>query len=157
FTSFEFKSKYDFALSFAGANRNHAEYLNQKLIENELSVFYDFNEQARILSEDVEQYLAPIYRSESVFVIPFLSRDYPTRIWCKFEGDTFRDRFGDGCVIPLRYSDAPVGMFDTANGIGGFTINPSEDIYAQLDTFANLLVEKICEKRMLLNGKENEE
>ncbi|EEZ1123894.1 AAA family ATPase [Escherichia coli] len=157
FTSFEFKSKYDFALSFAGANRNHAEYLNQKLIENELSVFYDFNEQARILSEDVEQYLAPIYRSESVFVIPFLSRDYPTRIWCKFEGDTFRDRFGDGCVIPLRYSDAPIGMFDTANGIGGFTINPSEDIYAQLDTFANLLVEKICEKRMLLNGKENEE
>lgn len=154
FNSFEFKSKYDFALSFAGANRAHAEYLNQRLADSELSVFYDFNEQSRILSEDVEQYLAPIYRSESAFVVPFLSKDYPSRIWCKFEGDTFKERFGNGCVIPLRYSDCPIGMFDTSNGIGGFTINIDEDIQKQLDLFASLLVEKICERRVQLNGEE---
>ena len=152
FNSFEFKSKYDFALSFSGINRDDASYLNQKLADSELSVFYDFNEQARILSEDVEQYLAPIYRSESAFVIPFLSKDYPNRIWCKFEGDAFKDRFGEGCVIPLRYSDCPTGMFDSSNGVGGFTINVNEDIHSQLDNFASLLIEKICEKRVKSNN-----
>lgn len=157
FNSFDFKSKYDFALSFAGVNRSHAEYLHQKLIDCELSVFYDFNEQARILSEDVEQYLAPIYRSESAFVIPFLSVDYPSRIWCKFESDVFKDRFGEGCIIPLRYSDCPAGMFDTTNGIGGFTLDIKEDINKQLDKFTELLIDKICEKRVQLNSEEDQE
>lgn len=154
FTSFEFKSKYDFALSFAGVNRKHAEYLNKKLTDNELSVFYDFNEQARILSEDVEQYLAPIYRSESAFVIPFLSKEYPTRVWCKFEGDVFKERFGEGSIIPLRYSDCPLGMFDTTNGIGGFSLDVTQSIEDQLDKFADLLVDKICEKRLQLENDE---
>lgn len=152
FTSFDFKSRYDFALSFAGPNRDHAEYLNQKLAESELSVFYDFNEQARILSADVEQYLSPIYRSESAFVIAFLSKDYPNRIWCKFEGDIFKERFGDDCVIPLRYSDCPPGMFDSTNGIGGYTLDVKKDIHSQLDEFAKLLIEKICEKQLQLTN-----
>lgn len=148
FYSFEFTSKYDYALSFAGNNRSDAEYIYNKLTEQEISVFYDNNEQARILSQDVEDYLAPIYRSESVFIIPLLSNDYPARIWCKFEGDAFKSRFGTNSIIPLRYSNSTVGMFDLANGVGSFTLKVDEPINEQLDNFVELLVTKIHSKRI---------
>ncbi|HBN6386389.1 TPA: ATPase, partial [Escherichia coli] len=118
FYSFDFKSSYDFALSFAGIDRADAKYISEKLSESEISVFYDNNEQARIISENVEDYLAPIYRSESVYIIPLLTNTYPTRIWCKFESDIFKSRFGSNSIIPLRYSDCAVGMFDESNGVG---------------------------------------
>ena len=55
--SIEFNSQYDFALSFAGENRNLAEALWTELAGREISVFYDKNEQHRILANDVEEYL----------------------------------------------------------------------------------------------------
>jgi hypothetical protein len=68
--SIEFDTKYDFALSFAGEDRDLAEQLFQELQSREVAVFYDKNEQHRILANDVEEYLAPIYRSEARFVAP---------------------------------------------------------------------------------------
>ena len=65
FLSTDFKGKYDFALSFAGADRNIAEALRDRLGESEISTFYDRDEQHRILAANVEDYLAPIYRSEA--------------------------------------------------------------------------------------------
>ena len=148
FHTVEFTSAYDYALSFAGAERYLAEYLHMKLSENEISVFYDNNEQARILSKDVEEYLAPIYRSESRFIVPILSQSYPSRIWCKFEADNFKKRFGEESVIPLWLSNCPAGMFDRSNGTGGFTFDPDKKFEPQLDEFANLLIEKIHQIRI---------
>ena len=52
----EFPSRYDFALSFAGADRNIAEALFRVLSDDEMEVFYDLNEMLhRILAEDVEE------------------------------------------------------------------------------------------------------
>jgi len=65
FLSMEFPSRYDFALSFAGEDRAIAESLFNSLQDNELEVFYDKNEQHRILAENVEEYLAPIYASDA--------------------------------------------------------------------------------------------
>jgi hypothetical protein len=47
------------------------------LAERELEVFYDKNEQHRMLAQDVEEYLRPIYQSEAQFVVVLLGRDYP--------------------------------------------------------------------------------
>jgi hypothetical protein len=110
--SIEFKSKYDYALSFAGEERPVAEMLFMALQEREISIFYDKNEQHRILANDVEQYLAPIYRSEARFIVPLLSKSYPKKIWTKFESDNFKDRFGEKSVIPVWFTDCPPGMFD---------------------------------------------
>ena len=150
FYGVDFKSKYDFALSFAGAQRALAERLYSKLADNEISVFYDNNEQARILSADVEDYLAPIYRSESRFIVPFLSKDYPTRVWCKFEADHFKQRFGENSVIPLWMSDNTPGMFDESNGKGGFMVSceSEEAAMKSIDDFADLLIEKIHQIRL---------
>lgn len=148
FHTIEFTSAYDYALSFAGSERELAEYLYDRLTESEVSVFYDNNEQARILSTDVEEYLAPIYRSESRFIVPILSQNYPSRIWCKFEAENFKQRFGERSVIPLWLSNCPPGMFDLSNGTGGFTFDPANDKESQLDQFATLLIEKIHQIRL---------
>jgi len=65
FVSVDIRAKYDFALSFAGCDREIAAALNDELQDREFAVFYDRNEQHRILAEDVEDYLRPIYQSDA--------------------------------------------------------------------------------------------
>ena len=85
FVGIEFRSRYDFALSFAGADRDIAELLKTVLLNEGFAVFYDKDEQHWIIGEDVQQYLALIYRTEARFVIALLGKEYPQRVWAKFE------------------------------------------------------------------------
>jgi hypothetical protein len=147
FHSIAFKGQYDFALSFAGEDRAVAEKLAEELSSREISVFYDKNEQHRILANDVEEYLAPIYRSESRFVIPLLSKDYPRKIWTKFESENFKQRFGERSVIPVWFTDAPAGMFDESRKYGGMTFDPAGDLVSQVRGIADALSKKLEEER----------
>lgn len=147
--SIDFHSRYDFALSFAGENRDFAEALWRELVNREISVFYDKNEQHRILANDVEEYLAPIYRSESRFVVPLLSKEYPTKIWTKFESEQFKQRFGERSVIPIWYSDFLSGMFDASRRVGGMTFDPSSDFATQLNRIVEALARKLEEERQV--------
>jgi hypothetical protein len=145
--SIDFKSRYDFALSFAGENRDLAEGIFHELQEREIAVFYDKNEQHRILANDVEEYLAPIYRSESRFVVPILSREYPKKIWTKFESEQFKERFGDGSVIPVVYIDIAPGFFDETKRVGGLTFDPSKDLASQAREITKAICLKLEEQR----------
>lgn len=147
FISVEFKHRYDFALSFAGQRRHVAEALHVALMEYDVEVFYDRNEQHRILAENVEEYLLPIYQSEARFVVPLLSAEYPERVWARIESDAFRERFGDNAVIPVWFSDAPPGMFDESRKYGGVAFDPSSDLSRQVTGIAELLVGKVAEDR----------
>ena len=143
-----FKSKYDFALSFAGSNRDLAEALFNKLTEYEIAVFYDRNEQHRILASNVEEYLSPIYKSEATFIIVLLSKDYPKRIWAKFESEQFKSRFGEGAIIPIWYSDCPPGIFDESSRLGGYTYSEELDMNLQVNEISNLLKDKLMDFRL---------
>ena len=145
--SIDFKSRYDFALSFAGENRALAEAIYNELTSREISVFYDKNEQHRILANDVEEYLAPIYRSESRFIVPILSDIYPKKLWTKFEGDNFKRRFGQNSVIPIWYSDTTPGMFDESRRVGGLTFDPLGSTIDQVQTICEALSRKLAEDR----------
>lgn len=145
--SIEFNSKYDFALSFAGEDREVAEKLTRKLEEKEISVFYDKNEQHRILANDVEEYLAPIYRSEAKFVVALLSVNYPKKIWTKFESEQFKERFGDS-VIPVWFANCPPGIFDESKRVGGLVYDPLGDAEEQIDQIVATLANKLSEERM---------
>jgi hypothetical protein len=142
-----FPSLYDFALSFAGSDRILAEGLYDKLTAKELHVFYDKNEQHRILATNIEDYLGPIYKSESQFVIAILGPDYPKKIWTKFESEQFKDRFGQHAVIPVWLSTAPAGIFDETSRIGGLSIDINADIDSQLGLIADILSKRIEEER----------
>jgi len=142
-----FKGRYDFALSFAGPNRPLAKRLHEILIEREVSAFYDENEQHRIISQNVEDYLAPIYRSEASYVVVLQSPDYPTRIWTKFESDNFRERFGKNEVIPIRYTTVVPGFFTEDAKYGGLMFDPSADLEAQSVFIADRLCARLIEDR----------
>jgi len=143
----EFRYQYDFALSFAGTDRHIAEAITHKLTESEIAVFYDKNEQSRILAENVEDYLAPIYRSEAQFIVVLLGREYPKRIWTKFESEQFKTRFGSGNVIPIWFSDAPPGMFDVTTQVGGMTYDTEKELRPQVSEIVNNLIEKLANVR----------
>lgn len=147
FLSVEIPSKYDFALSFAGVDREFAQALFDALQEMEFEVFYDRNEQHRILAEDIEDYLRPIYQSDAEFVVALLGPDYPKRIWTKFESDQFKKRFKQGAVIPVWFTTAQPGMFDESTRVGGAMFDPTGDRRAQIESIADLLRRKIGERR----------
>jgi hypothetical protein len=143
-----FSSRYDFALSFAGSDRDIAEMLFESLSDLEHGVFYDRNEQARILAENVEEYLAPIYKSEASFVVPILGPDYPSRIWTKFESEQFKNRFGEKAVIPIWFAGQDYGAFDISRSVGGETIDRSMPLRPQVVGIAERLAKKLAEHRI---------
>lgn len=147
FISMEFRSKYDYALSFAGADRYVAESIANKLRESEIAIFYDKNEQHRILAENVEDYLGPIYKSEAQFVIVLLGPEYPKRIWTKFESEQFKTRFGEASVIPIWFTNSMPGMFDITSGIGGLSFDPNKDLDKQVDEITKHLILKLQDER----------
>jgi hypothetical protein len=147
FIGVTFEKRYDFALSFAGTDRPVAEALFNALSEEQLSVFYDRNEQHRILAENVEEYLRPIYQSEADFVLCLLGLDYPKRIWTKFESDAFKERFVDGSVIPIWFSTAPTGIFDETRRVGGLEFDPAGNLDEQVSNITATLVRKLQERR----------
>lgn len=147
FLEVNFEKRYDFALSFAGSDRQVAEALFEGLTSEEVDVFYDKNEQHRIIAADLEEYLRPIYQSEASFVICLLGPDHPTRIWAKFESDSFKQRFKDGAVIPIWFADAPPGIFDESRQVGGIDFDRQKDVAVQIAAIVDTLVRKLSEHR----------
>jgi hypothetical protein len=97
----ESQANYDFALSFAGAQRDLARHLNEGLGESGFGVFFDEVERGRMLGEDLRSYLAPIYASGAEIVLVVLGPDYPKRYWTAFEQDQYNGRIAKGSVIPI--------------------------------------------------------
>lgn len=152
-----FASRYDFALSFAGADREIALKIYETLTSREVSVFYDENEQHRIIAQNVEDYLAPIYRSEAGYVVVLQSPAYPTRIWTKFESDHFRERFGRNEVIPIRFTTVVPGFFTEDAKYGGVALDPNGDVDAQVAIIADVLCARLIEDRAESQVAEAEE
>lgn len=143
-----FSTSHDFALSFAGADRDVAEKLARALQEREISVFYDFDEQAQILGIDVESYLAPVYQSEASFIVPVMGEEYPDRLWTRFESKQFEDRFGENAVIPVWFSHVEYGVFDNSRKYGGSTIDRGQPIDAQIERIASNLSQRLKDFRL---------
>jgi hypothetical protein len=99
----------------------------------------------------------PIYRSEARYVVVLQSPDYPKRIWTKFESDNFRERFGAGAVIPIRYTTVLPGFFTEDAKYGGMPFDPSGDMQAQGQTIATVLCRRIVEDRQSAWAAEAEE
>jgi hypothetical protein len=143
-----FEARYDYALSFAGSDRDIAQALFDALSEREYEVFYDANEQARILAENVEEYLAPIYKSEATFIIAILGPDYPRRVWTKFESEQFKRRFGEKAVIPIWFEHVDYGIFDISRDVGGETIDRAKPLPDQIEGIAQRLAQKLRQHRL---------
>ena len=147
YTTDYFQGNYDIALSFAGADRKIANEIFEKMSEREVSVFYDDNEQHRILAEKVEEYLAPIYRTEAAYVVPLLSENYPNRIWTKFESDQFKGRFGENAVIAVRFKSGKDTFFHEAHEYGSISFDPNETVEPQVERIVSTICKRLAEDR----------
>lgn len=142
FTHIEITDPYDFALSFAGEDRPYAERLAVHLEDLGFVVFYDFNEQHRIVARDLEAFLGPIYESAATLVVAVLGPQYGERRWTRFESDQFKARFDDGRVIPIWSAQAPPTAFDRTRDIGGLFYDPAGDIDEQARKHAEICARK---------------
>ena len=100
--------KYDFGLSFAGEDREHAEKLAELLKGERVRVFYDHDEEAELWGQDLYQKFQQIYGQECRFFIPFVSANYILKRWPKHElkQAQARDFKSDiEYILPLRLDD----------------------------------------------------
>ena len=151
YDNLEFIGRYDYALSFAGEDRDIARTLYERLASRELTVFYDENESHRILGNDVEEYLAPIYRTEANYVLPMISSTYPRKIWTKFESEQFKNRFGENSVLPILIDDFNPSQFDMTADVGHMRVRRQE-LQADLDIAVEMLCQKIVDDRARREG-----
>jgi hypothetical protein len=147
FADLSFNNKYDFALSFAGSDRKVAEAIFKRLEEEEVEVFYDRNEQHRIIARDVEEYLRPIYQSEAAFVVCLLGPEYPDKVWTRIESDAFKDRFASGEVIPICFDTLKPGAFEKSRSIGHLDFFTCEPMDEQIDKIVITLLRKLGDAR----------
>jgi hypothetical protein len=145
FSRIKFDKKYDFALSFAGSERAIARSIFEKLTEDDFAVFYDENEQARMVGNDLEAYFQSIYSSDAEYVLPIISPNYPERVWTKFESDQFKARFGDGRVIPILIGDYRPTFFDELSKVGHLSIRNTQDPTSEINSACVTLKRKISD------------
>ncbi len=99
------KFDYDVALSFAGADRLHAEVLAVALRAAGFDVFYDQFDQAGLWGKNLHSYLSELYRLRARYCVVFLSENYTRSRWTKLELDCALAReFEEGkeYVLPIR-------------------------------------------------------
>ncbi|MBU2075266.1 MAG: TIR domain-containing protein [Actinobacteria bacterium] len=143
FTKVTFDKPYDVALSFAGEDRAFAERLNDHLTEEGLAVFYDKAEESRILAEDVEALLGPIYESDSSFVVAVMGPKYGLKRWTLFEASKFKPRLEAGEVIPVWSTEVPQSGFDETYRRGGISYDPRDPLDPQAEGAARAIAGKV--------------
>lgn len=146
FTNVDHKEQYDIALSFAGEDRSFAECLRDELEDLNHAVFYDLAEQHRILGQDVEAYLGPIYASNSRYVIAILGEMYGVKRWTLFETDKYRDRIDRGEVLPIWSTQIPPSATDPIRKRGNLTFDPGGDLLSQAKQCADVITKKLAER-----------
>ncbi|MBN7783893.1 TIR domain-containing protein [Ponticoccus gilvus] len=144
FKNVTFKTRYDFALSFSGTSRAIAERIFEGLQEFQFEVFYDRQEEQRMLAQDIEEYLEPIYRSEAKYVLCIIDDEYSKKMWPRFEVTKFEERLGDGAVIPILIGNFKDHVFSKIEKVGHFRIK-NEKPEAEVKELVELLAQKMLE------------
>ena len=101
--------RWDVALSFAGAQRDHVGQVAEALKALRVRCFYDADEQVRLWGTHLAEELPRIYARESAAVVVFVSADYARGDWTRLER---RAAFSQAVVeagvhvLPARFDDS---------------------------------------------------
>ena len=130
---------YDVAVSFAGDIRSKVEEFVRALQDRGLSVFYDFDQQAMLWGQDLRVLLSQVYSSEALYMVIFLSENYPERDWTEFEvsiGKTAAKKRTQEYLLPVMVDDVKVvGIADTIGHVDLRKVG--------IDRAAEMLAEKV--------------
>ena len=111
--------KYDVALSFAGEDRDFVKTIYEELANQNVSVFYDFDEEITIdlWGKELIEELDEIYRKRSKCVVMFVSESYAKKVWTKLERRSSLAKALNEqreYVLPARFDDTELpGLLPT--------------------------------------------
>jgi hypothetical protein len=102
------KFRFDFALSFAGPQREIARAIYKALVEKGFNVFFDEDFEAEIIGRDAHSYLRKVYSEDSRYCIVLVSKEYDKRDWTKLEREIIQPRqlkSGHNILLPILTSN----------------------------------------------------
>ncbi|MCM3404826.1 AAA family ATPase [Cytobacillus oceanisediminis] len=102
---------YDVAVSFAGEIRKTVQEFVDLAKEKGINVFYDFDLQHKIWGKDLQSKLVEVYTDEALYMIIFISEDYPIKDWTSFESEVGRkasEKRTTEYILPIKIDDTPV-------------------------------------------------
>lgn len=139
--------KYEVVLSFAGEQRNYVEKVAEELKSLEITCFYDFEQQVELWGKNLNQYLDKVYYQEGKYFIPFISEEYISKVWTKFEIASALERNMidehkdfQQYILPVKFQNIRVpGLPDSIGCIDANKFSPKE--------LAGLIYEKIYNEK----------
>ncbi|NJO35866.1 MAG: toll/interleukin-1 receptor domain-containing protein [Rhodospirillales bacterium] len=96
--------RFDFALSFAGPDRELAEHIRDALKARGFAVFYDRDYEHEMIGRDGSLYLRNVYSQEARHCMVLISQQYDARDWTQLERESIqaRELRGErGILIPV--------------------------------------------------------
>ncbi|HEX8247797.1 MAG TPA: COR domain-containing protein [Pyrinomonadaceae bacterium] len=111
--------EFDVALSFAGEDREYVEKVYEELKRNNVSVFYDKDEDISLYlwGKELIEALDEVYRKRSKYVVMFVSENYQRKVWTKLESrSTLANALNEQreYVLPARFDDTEIpGLLPT--------------------------------------------
>jgi hypothetical protein len=100
--------EFDFALSFAGENRELAKMIANQLELFDCAVFYDEWFEANYLGKAWHKSFTQIFSEQARFVVCLLDKYHAEKIWPTFERECFAPRITEAAVIPIYLDDTPI-------------------------------------------------
>lgn len=96
---------YDIGFSFAGEVRELVEQVNSELKDEDVVTFYDYDQQAFLLAQDLEETLARIYSESCRYYLVFLDATYREKVWTRYERDIMTRPGRANHIIPVVVDD----------------------------------------------------
>ena len=131
---------YDFAISFAGPDREYAKALALKLQLRGASVFYDTFETDSLWGTDLVENLMAVYKDRAHFCIMLISKPYIQRMWPRLELRSAQARALTSereYILPIKLErnvDVP-GLLETLGSIDASELD--------IDTIAGIAMRKL--------------
>lgn len=97
--------EFDFAISFAGENRDLARIISKQLELFDCSVFFDELFENNYLGKTWHAKFKEIFAEKARFIVCLLDKNHLTKIWPTFERECFEPRIADEAVIPIFIDD----------------------------------------------------
>lgn len=98
--------EFEVAISFAGENRELAQFIAESLATLDVTVFFDEMFEANFLGKAWAQQFQEIFAKKSRFVVALLDENHLKKIWPTFEREHFAPRIADESVIPVFLDDS---------------------------------------------------
>lgn len=98
---------WDFAISFAGENRDLAKTIADLLGVLDCTVFYDQYYEANYLGTAWTLQFKEIFGTKARYVVCLLDTNHAKKIWPTFERECFTPRVEDAAVIPVYLDNTP--------------------------------------------------